>query len=281
MSILLTSIAAQRRRYDREAAAYCGAVSVAGGHVTVDHKRMISDFVTAEKIAGRWANHRRIVLPIWGNAAANAIDMVTLESGTWVGSVTHGAGYVQGDGVTGYFDFGKTLAQLGITPYNGSLTALSLQEDNREDRRVLIGVRSVAPSNSVVTLYDITEWGPDMRGTIGDSSTLQQAASPRVGLFCTAATNDTAKFLIRRHSGGVSVVAQTNAGSLHPSTLPEFTLYGMSRHTEGVEFGTIDSHYNGRIGLWAVGLPMTQTQAGDFTLNIKTLWESLTGQTIP
>jgi len=69
-------------------------------------KRIISDFIKAEKAASRWTLHKRIYLPIYANAAASAVDIVSQTSGEFtLSGVTHAAGYVQGDGTSGYFDF--------------------------------------------------------------------------------------------------------------------------------------------------------------------------------
>ena len=89
MSLLYSRIAASRR--DADADAYISAIRTAGASVTAAQRDYINDFIRAEKIAARWDSIKRLYLPICGVAAANAICLRSLTSGTFVGSVTHTA----------------------------------------------------------------------------------------------------------------------------------------------------------------------------------------------
>jgi hypothetical protein len=91
---------------DPDARAYIAAVETAGGTVSATQRTAVSDFYRAGKSAGWYSSIKRLYLPIWASAAPNAIDMIGLTSGTFNGTVTHAAGYVQGDGTTGYFNNG-------------------------------------------------------------------------------------------------------------------------------------------------------------------------------
>jgi hypothetical protein len=86
---------------DPDARAYIAAVETAGGTVSATQRTAVSDFYRAGKSAGWYSSIKRLYLPIWASAAPNAIDMIGLTSGTFIGTVTHAAGYAQGDGTTG------------------------------------------------------------------------------------------------------------------------------------------------------------------------------------
>jgi hypothetical protein len=65
--------------------------------------------------AGGWRSALAyLFLPVWGSAAPNALDAVSLTSGTFVGTVSHASKQFQGTGGTpGYFDSGRTPSALG------------------------------------------------------------------------------------------------------------------------------------------------------------------------
>jgi hypothetical protein len=89
---------------DPDAKGYIDAVVTAGATVSATQKKAINTFVKTGKSDGWYSSIKRMYLPIWASAAPNAIDMIGRTSGTFNGTVTHGAGYVQGDGSTGYFN---------------------------------------------------------------------------------------------------------------------------------------------------------------------------------
>jgi hypothetical protein len=188
MNNLLSIIADVKRR---PAAAYIERVETAlGSSITETQKTAIGAFIEAEQVDGRWGAHRRLYLPIWANAAANAICLKSLTSGTFAGTITHGAGYVQSDGSTGYFNFGTDPSSLGLSAGNSSACVLTC---------------------------------------------------PATGNVPTTAIN--------------AMAAVVN--------------------------GTRGSFSNARYGAWMAGLAMTQPNTDAFTGNLKTLWETCTGRTLP
>jgi hypothetical protein len=100
---------------DIDAAAYIIAITQTGITVSTIQSAAINSFIEGEKIAGRWSNIKRFYLPIWGVAAANAIDMVARGSGTFVGGVTHSARFFTTNGTTGAFRDNATITSLGTT----------------------------------------------------------------------------------------------------------------------------------------------------------------------
>ena len=81
---------------DPDAKAYVNAVIATGVTVTGLQRNAINNFIEGEKTASRWSIHKRLYLPIWANAAANAICLRSLTSGTFVNSPTMGAGFIKG-----------------------------------------------------------------------------------------------------------------------------------------------------------------------------------------
>ena len=96
-------------------AAYVAALTAAGATVIAPQQAAISSFMSGEIAAGRWDGIKRFYFPVWGLAAANAICMKSLATGTWTGgAVTHAAGYVVSSLAGGYMDTNTTLGSLGI-----------------------------------------------------------------------------------------------------------------------------------------------------------------------
>jgi hypothetical protein len=204
MNNLLSIIADVKRR---PAAAYIERVETAlGSSITETQKTAIGAFIEAEQVDGRWGAHRRLYLPIWANAAANAICLKSLTSGTFAGTITHGAGYVQSDGSTGYFNFGTDPSSLGLSAGNSSACVLILRTRKNSG-----------------------------------ASALASLTCPATGNVPTTAIN--------------AMAAVVN--------------------------GTRGSFSNARYGAWMAGLAMTQPNTDAFTGNLKTLWETCTGRTLP
>jgi len=101
---------------DPSAKGYIDAVTAAGATVTSAQRGYINNFYKSAK-ADYYTSLKRLYLPIWGVAAANAIDMIGLTSGTFVGGVTHASGYITGNGTTGYFN-AANFGTLGLTETN-------------------------------------------------------------------------------------------------------------------------------------------------------------------
>ena len=273
MSILYASIGSQRRQYDPDARLYLGLVENAlGTTATATQRQAISNFIKAEKAASRWDSHKRLYLPIWGNAAANAICMVSRSSGTFVGGVTHGAGFVQGDGSTGYFDTGvnmRTTFGAVIDSVVGSMFCLCHQADSRSDRRAHMGAQN-GGDNGIIEQFD----GSNSVGIRTFSSRLD-VSGPRTGIFHGASLAGRAnRFGLRRSSGGVASTVNTSPNSIFAASAE---LACMARNAAGVR----DLHHNGRFGAFGVAVGIDLAGATEQTLNLKTLWETCTGLTLP
>jgi hypothetical protein len=102
---------------DPDAAAYIAAVETAGATVTADQKNAINTFFKTGKSDGWYSSIKRLYLPIWAAMGANAVDMITRASGTFTATgVDHSnVGYVQGDGVSGYFNSNTKINSVAST----------------------------------------------------------------------------------------------------------------------------------------------------------------------
>ena len=230
-------------------------------------KRIISDFIKSEKAASRWALHKRIYLPIYNNAAANAIDAVSMTSGTFFGTVTHAAGYFQGDGASGYFDtianwdtlVALTDATIGTINFSG----------NGVPNMTTIGVGA-----TVATAIRVASQ---------NSGTIPQCAWAGAGIV--RAVIGTNGIQMASRSGGVTrIIRRSSAGITEDSTsnpitgsVISFPLTIGANNSGAVRVGFSDAQIGGGI----ISLGMSSAQLANYSLALKNLYESLTGLTLP
>ena len=262
--------------FDRLAARYIRAVESAGGIVSGTQKNAINSFLKEGRVNGWLSSMRRIYLPIWGNAAANAICMVSRSSGTFVGGVTHGAGFVQGNGSTGYFDFGVAPSTLGLSAGNSSACVLISQANVVATTTVHMGVSTsypnyyglAAPGNAqlkyISMAYNTTNG--EIIGSLNGSA--------QVGILHGTKSAGVLNLSTRKTSGA-SVLASLTCPNV--GNVPTTAINAMA----AVVNGTRGSFSNARYGAWMAGLSMTQPNTDAFTLNLQTLWETCTGLTLP
>ena len=257
------------------AGAYISAVETAlGSSITSTQKGALNAFVLAEQAAGRWTSHKRLYLPIWANAAANAICLKSLASGTFAGTVTHGAGYVQGDGSTGYFDTGLNMrttfaAAPGADAAVGAISCLCYAADSRADRRVYMGAQSGSDSGIV---EQITSAGVGGRAF---STHLACSGSTRTGVILVCSRTGRAdRYVQRLTSGGLTTANDTVSNPVYASSN---TLTLMARNAGASR----DLFFNGKIGSGGVHYEMTEASGSAYIANLKTLWETCTGLTLP
>jgi len=271
--MLVAGGAATIARLDADAQSYVNAVRTAGGTVSGAQAQAISDFVTAEKAANRWTGLKRLYLPIWGAATPNAIDLVTRGSGTWAGTVTHAAGYAQGNGTTGYFNTGVSSATLGLTIAAGGFTFLATVADSRSDFRCLMGASATSQKES----YFASESATQLRFSYCDFNVSQLATLARasqVGII-SADRQGGGRRLRQRLTSGVT--ATTTATVADSGTICDISNMVWALNAAG----TPQYFANARLGAYAFDLGLSAADRDAFTLNLKTLWETLTGLTLP
>jgi hypothetical protein len=253
---------------DPDAKAYIAAVETAGATVSGGQKKAINTFVKTGKSDGWYSSIKRLYLPIWASASPNAIDMIALGSGTFNGTVTHSAGYVQGDGATGYFVMTGAVSS-GLTTSSNGLFVLQLTAPSGTGLVGLVGNRN-SPSqalqlsriNSTTLRYDTCESSfNSLSATLTLADTVGIFSGQRVG---------TAVNINRRTGSGITSLGSATVAV--GGTLPTVELRAM---------GSVWDNNDGRIGLFGASLGLTVSQDELFTLALKTLWETSTGLTLP
>jgi hypothetical protein len=251
---------------------YVAAIRSAGATVTVNQREFINNFVRAEKAANRWSLIRRLYLPIWGIAAANAICMKSLTSGTFVGGVTHASGYVQGDGTTGYLNTNTNFLTQGLSASTGLMFALTTLDATADFDRYLgagngVGEASLA-SRSTPRI--------DARFCGIGAGQVSLNTSSNTGVVVFSRLSGGRRLSLRKTSG----VTQTSATNADNGTLQSSNVLAMAFNNanSGV---TMASASNARFGAVGFGLGLSSTDTDNFTLALKNLWETCTGLTLP
>jgi hypothetical protein len=260
---------------DDDADAYIAAVEAALGtsiylalpNATSDVKRIITDFYKAEKSAGRYSLHKRIYLPIYNNLAANAVDMVTTTSGTFVNTPTTAMGYVMGNGSNQYFNINTTLRALGLTSSNASYI-MGLKSESLLNNRGNSGALD-ASGYFVDFRFDIASgrrltW---LQPDTNPSGTFD--TSQRTGVIVTNRTSSL-EYTIHNDTADLGT-------KIYASGLPEVNPFIMARNNNG----NPDLFGNSEIGFFGFGLGMSVSNARAYAAAMKNLWENLTGLTLP
>ena len=241
-------------------------------------KRIISDFIKAEKAASRWSLHKRIYLPIYNNAAASAVDMVSRLAGEFtLSGVTHAAGYVQGDGSSGYFNFNVTPSSLGLTTSSGNEFVLHKTAPSGTTDKVSI---SSVDGVDLTRVADLIFRSVNVRFSYNDFNVA--ASSIDAPLVRASQTG----IIIGSREGGNRSVFRRNSSTFANlltqaggdfGTVPTTKTFAAmrSQYASGV------SYSDAQMGAYGAGLGLSEAQANGFSANLKTLWESLTGLTLP
>jgi hypothetical protein len=242
---------------DHDAAAYLAAVQAAGVVTTQTQANAVTAFIMAEKAGGRWPLHKRIFLPVWGNAAANAIDMVTRAVGVWSGMLIHAPGYVEA-GVDGGFLVTSTVVDLGLTRTEHCLSVL-IYRGNQESRTA-VAVAGRLDANGIQLLenreHEI-EWYSASRTPL--------VIVGNAGIFVGSRTHLRGINLVRRTAAGASsVVGNQMSRGFTDQVLSGFRRLAMGTPLQGDQ----------RIGVFHIGLGLEVGQAEDFSGNLKILWEA-------
>jgi hypothetical protein len=255
---------------DPSAKAYINAVVAAGATVSGTQRSAINTFVKTGKADGWYSSLKRIYLPIWGVAAPNAICMTSLASGTFVGGVTHGAGFVLSDTTTGYMDTNVGLTTLGLSLSSYHFAGL-YKASSAKTNSNLFGSQSASNQNRIqfngTTLSAIVVSGAT--GLV--SATV--ASGDRLGIV-TFSGSASARFLKRRKTSGVTTLGTSSTTNVAAPN--NVNVAFLARN-----IGTIDSFCGEEIGAFSIGLELTDAQDTAYSLALKNLWETSTGLTLP
>lgn len=253
---------------DADAKAYIDAIVAQGATVTGAQRKAINDFVVAEKAASRWTSIGRFYLPVWGIAAANAVCLKSLTSGTFVGTVTHGSGFVQGNGSTGYFDMGVTPASVGMTTGSGSLFAVVKARASG----VTFGLVGANNTRMVATTGQIQG---RMTNNLSGANLNVTEAQVQNGVHLTNRTSTTSLIQYLRKAGGLDT-SSTFATANGTAAESVYTCMALGRKDSSGNPANLSTT---EFGAYGMGLGFADPSA--FTLNLKTLWETVTGLTLP
>jgi hypothetical protein len=270
MSLLYSRIAASRR--DADADAYISAIRTAGATVTAAQRDYINDFIRGEKIAARWDSIKRFYLPIWGVAAANAICLRSLTSGTFVGTVTHGAGFVQGDGITGYLNTNIAPNAVSGLSTASAYTFGLLKTELTASGAIGRSRNSLAQDWNLIRSSTTFLNSGIMTNSFG--SGLINASITCTGILSGSRAGGT-RFNARRISASRTNLASTTDANF--GSVPTFNYYFMGSNITGTASGFSTAEF----GSFGFGLGFTDSQDSAFTLALKNLWEGTTGLTLP
>jgi len=265
---------------DSDAAAYIAAVVAAGGTVSDTQRTVINTFYKTGKADGWYSSLKRMYLPIWGVAAPNAIDLVTRTSGTFVGGVTHSAGFVQNDGATGYFITDGTVASIGCTLNGTGVFSLMTAESAVAGfSGPLFGSRgaSVASTIRLSGGFDgiNNSFAISGHNSLANSQFHNGIGTDQRAIVHILRINNTNVVGLTRKTAGTTNTLLNNVSSSLNSTRPMAFMASNA--------SPILSYLESRLqnGAWGMTEGFTVAQSENFTLALKNLWETSTGLTLP
>jgi hypothetical protein len=257
---------------DPDAAAYIAAIEGDGIAVSATQKSALDAFYKAGKSDGWYSALKRMYLPIWAAATPNARCMVSGTSGSFVGTVAHEAGYVQGGG-TGYCDTGSTCATLGITRTDAYGCFLA---------KTQLAGAAMGARNSVNQQFGMQRgattalWSQIMtNATSGGGLHVVSLGDGNFNGVISHGNLPSGRFASRRTaaSRGEYLTAHTQAG-----TPPTLAIYLMAQNLVD---GTPNLLSTTEFGAFMIGAGITAEQDTLCTLALKTLWETCTGLSLP
>ena len=266
---------------DPDAAAYIAAVRAAGGTVSGAQATAISNFTILGKADGWFSSVKRFYLPIWGVAAANAVDLIVRGSGTFVGGVTHDSGFVTFNGITGHLRADATITSLGST--SSTHHAMGLVSDNPlqlVDFKAFFGVRGgVATEDTLIYCRTLPRIDSRCSGTTASIFSGSIVTTLQEGVFLqnklsTATGGHSLKLL---KTAGLAVDSVSGGAN---SNSPAAAKMAWGANNSNLDVA-ID-HINSSFGAMSVGVSIgNSTLQNTYLSRVKTLWETCTGLTLP
>lgn len=278
MSLLYSRIAESRR--DADADAYILLVQAAGGTVTAAQRDSINDFIRGEKISTRWDSIKRFYFPIWGVAAANAICMRSLTSGTFVGGVTHSSGFVTFDGTTGYFSDNATCITHGMTVATAHVMALIYNNPATAAQGARhYGAYDSGDATKEITAVSNTALVMQSRvyGTATQIGISSYVLALREGVMLTNRNDTTAHHFKLMKTAGL---AQDRLSSVTNTATPPASKMGWAARISQTDAAA--NFYPADYGAMSVGVSIgDSTLQNTYLSRVKTLFETCTGLTLP
>ena len=246
---------------------YITALTAAGATVTAPQRTAISTFISGEIAAGRWDKVKRLYFPVWQVAAANAICMKSLTSGTFSGVINHAAKGVRVvDGASGNMNTNTNLGALGITNTSFHF-AMLLPEGAEEGYSIPFSVNDFS-TNSIFPFWnDGYSYTRVMEQIFGSSFFTNLPSVISLG------NDSVANNLYLKERISSSTGSDVIAGSV-ATTFPSANLFIL-----GLPNGSVGM--NLPIGAFSASTELSSAQDAAYTTALKTLWETVTGLTLP
>ena len=161
-----------------ESKAYFAALATNGVTATQAQRDAYNIFIATGKREGWLSGIQRMFIPVWGVAAANAVDAILpSRSGTWVGTVTHTGKAATSDGTTGYLDMVLNTTTSGMDDGSFWLAIHQLSGGVGMARSELPIGGAAAGAQATVGIYSSIQ-----AVTTGSTTAHTQAAATTVGL---------------------------------------------------------------------------------------------------
>jgi len=257
---------------DPDALAYITAIEGDGVSVSGAQKVYLSDLYVGAKAIGAYTALKRFHFPVWGVAAANARCLVSATSGTFSGGVTHGAGYITGDGATGFFDVGSDPATLGLSISSAWMGALWTNAAGNAQAGCLQN------ASTALVLVHFTTTTPDI---------LRSEICGQTRRYSDNVTTDPNGIFSANRRSGVTRHRQLISSGLDvdvdhtdtdAGTIPTINFYWLARNNSG----TADQFFSAtRHGAMWLGTGVSGDIDEDFSALVKTAWEGITGLSLP
>jgi len=261
---LLTSVSTSGSVAGPEAA-YIAALTAAGATVTAPQQAAISTFMSGEIAAGRWDKHKRLYFPVWQLAAANAICMKSLTSGTFNGDIAHADKGVYAVNFYGNMNTNTNLGALGITK-NSFHFAMLLPEGPEEYYSIPFSVNNFS-TNSIFPF-----WNDGYSYTRVMERIFSNNFFTNLPSVISLGNDSVANNLYLKERISSSTDSDVIAGSV-ATTFPSANLFIL-----GLPDGSVEM--NQPIGAFSASTELSSAQDTAYTTALKTLWETVTGFTI-
>ena len=255
---------------DPDAATYIALIEGDGVSLSGAQKSAIDAFYVTGKSDGWYSKLKRFYLPVWNAAAPSARCLVSGTSGTFSGTISHNAGFVTGNGVNTHFDSGATPSAMGIVTGDALLLrGIHLDDDSVHDA---CGVAQTSSAQSLAMLNFQSGGQTYFRHPSNTTGVTLSGQGSYRGIYIGSTTATNSRFILKRTTSGTTVATNTSNDTT--------AIYNHNPHFLARRLSTISNRTKGSEFAWGLGNGLTQAQAEDCSLAIKTLWETVTGLTL-
>jgi hypothetical protein len=222
----------------------------------------ISTFFKTGKRQGWLSSIKRIYLPIWGSAGANSLCLVSLEAGSFSGTVAQGNyGYVQSNGATGFFNTFYAVANVSASSAH------------------VFSLCHVAPTIFTGGQFGVQQGANRLQvGASGTTTATSLHGTSTLSLTITAAQ---LRGIFSQSTTGASFRRFTRTGATvsHSATSTASNVHPIFGNFQAMRTGSV--YTNAGLGAYGVGNGLSVTNQDLFTFALRNLWQTCTGFTLP